>query len=88
MLYIKVRAWRPREFFTKLPAMMPWQPLVVSEYLDAEDEDAGWVATSGYPPQLRGTLQQSMPADHSPIDRGMPFPKVASLTDSWWKEVA
>jgi hypothetical protein len=54
----------------------------VSGYLDVEDEDAEWVATSGHPPQLRGTLQQSMPADHSPIDRGMPFSYVASLTDS------
>ena len=73
MLYIKVRAWRPREFFTKLPAMMPWQPLVVSEYLDAEDEDAEWVATSGYPPQLRGTLQQSMPSGPGLIDRAYAF---------------
>ncbi len=41
----------------------------MSGYLDAEDEDAGWVATSGRSPQLRGTLQQNMPADHIPTDR-------------------
>ena len=59
----------------------------MSGYLDAEDEDAGWVATSGHPPELRGTLQRSMPADHGPIDRAYAFLLLIPDERRWYRGV-